>query len=1165
MTRIEVLRQKDSVQKDAMKNESGQIAQPLCRYYFAGRYIFGKKVLDLSCGRGDGSAVLAAGFASEVVGVDENREKIRYAQEHIARPNLRFEHAQLCRLPFEDDSFDVIVSIDAHVEGLYRNIFWREVGRAANQDSIIIVSAEVDSENSGAPGGAYDIEEWRYYCDNVAVYVDYFIQSDQEFLPWDGSRPGCVIAVCRGVRKLFARYTEFDSKKGPGKRVHIVDGIKYVEKEDDMSYDAVFPDDEKVSIQSTQTNVYTDINGPQGLRRYKHLGPYVSADTTVLDCGCSSGYGARYLAECGARVTGMDVDPVCINYGVKRYGDVQFLVGESDRLPFVDDSFDIVACIDSASCISEGKKFINQVCRVLKPGGLALFTTDVTVANNPRRIWLNALGKYFPRKLWHWIADDGKRFEIICRKEGENKKIECAPFVVSRNIPQDEKIYLNDYDKLNIKRNVDDSFLIDSHVGRYRFASQFAQGKNILDCGCGSGYGTAILGRHAQKAAGVDIDEEALEYAQKYYEEGNTVFLRGDLDMLGAEGGKKYDLVTCFEVINRLDDPRLFLNDVVGRTASGGMLLVNIPCSDISGSKFIKRQYSINEMFALLRNYFKFVCCYYQEGANISETPAACAQSVIFVCIAPLDAKLDPAINFKRVVQAGIKAHGAQILPVNIDYIRQRLFGPPVPEKLDKGKVLVFHHPVPVYNNPYICHVRYQQYFVLGEQLRRLGWDVSYFCSDEIKRYFSDDNSVSPSDYGGRPGVSDWALMYRNMMLGQVNGAEIKQWRNIYEKAIDEIKPDVVFTWNVDGTLKQITDERDILLINNEVSVLRDPYPQSYFYDPSGVAAGSSIKRLWKDKYSHEPMGDDRVGLVQRLRDHMLSNIKVFSDMDRIKARLGLSGKKLALVLLQVENDSNIIAYSPFESMLEFLGAFLPQIVDEYDVIIKRHPCEISKQDFESADPGGNVKFVDDEFSVLELANVSDCVFTINSTGGFEALMLHKRVIAFGESFYSGLGMTIDIKEEILDQNKLASPELTDDEKALIDRFVYFMIFQYSVFDDVMWDPELQSELIEEWISLRKENAPLTSFLGAVHSASPVGAKSRCERLIEGHNKNMLLKLEQASMELQRRERVNERERFAGYRQRKLDEKERFINSVMESLPFRLLGRIAKMRGKSVK
>ena len=1174
MTPIEVLRQKGSVQKNATKTTGpGRTAKPLCRYYFAGRYIFGKRVLDLGCGSGDGSVVLAAGFASEVVGVAEDQEKIRLARKGVPIPNLRFEQAELCDLPFEDDSFDIVVSIDANIGNLNRNIFWRELGRVAKQASLLIVSAEVAAGNPGASGSAYDIEQWRYYCDNIAVYADYFIQSGQEFPAWDGAGPGRVIAVCQGVRKLFARYTEFDQNRGSRKRVHIVDGIKYIEKKHalpagpdkpDRSYDAVFPDDKKVSIQPTQTSMYRDINGPEGLRRYKHLAPYVNADTTVLDCVCSSGYGTRYLAQRKARVTGVDRDPICISYAVKRYPDIPFLVGEVGKLPFAGALFDVVACIDGTSCISGGKKFISELHRVLKPGGLVLFSMDAALANNPRRVWLNGLGKFFPRKLWRWIADDKDRLEIICRKEGENKNIECTPLIVSRNIPPDDKIYLSDYDELNIKRNIDDSFSIDRHVGRYRFASQFAPGKKILDCGCGSGYGTAILGRTAKKAAGVDIDEDALEYAQKYYEQSNIVFLRGDLDNLGAGGTKKYDLVTCFEVIDRLDDPRLFLNNIVNRTALRGMLMLNIPGEDISGGRFIKRRYSIEEMRALLKSYFEFVCCYYQDGANTSETPIGCAQSVIFACTGPLDVKLDPVLNLNRVLQAGIKAHAPQILPVKTDYLRQKLFPPPASELLDKGKVLLFHHPVPVYDNPYICHVRYQQYFVLGEQLRRLGWDVSYFCSDQIKRYFSDDNAVSPSDYGGQPGVSDWSVVYRNLMLGQVNYAEIKRWRNIYKKAIDKIKPDVVFTWNVDRTLKQITDQSDILLINNEVSVLRSPYPQSYFYDPCGVAAGSSIKRLWKEKYSHEHIDDGRRELVRRLRDHMRSSMNELCDRDQVKARLGLSGKKLALVLLQVENDSNIIAYSPFKSMPEFLDAFLAQIVDEYDVIIKRHPSEIETTGFASANLAGNVKFVDHEFSVPDLAGVSDCVFTINSTGGFEALMLHKRVITFGESFYSGLGMTIDIKEQILDQNRFASPELTDQEKALIDRFVYFVIFQYSLFDDVMWNPERQSELIAEWISLRKENAPVTSYWEALNSVSPVDAETRCQRLIEGHNQNLQLKLHQTLLELQRQQRVKE-EQFTGYRQRQLDDKERLINSVSESLPFRLLSRIAKIRGKLVK
>ena len=51
------------------------------------------------------------------------------------------------------------------------------------------------------------------------------------------------------------------------------------------------------------------------------------------------------------------------------------------------------------------------------------------------------------------------------------------------------------------------------HVARYAFARRYAQGKRVLDAGCGTGYGSAELAQSAAEVTGVDIAADAIEYA----------------------------------------------------------------------------------------------------------------------------------------------------------------------------------------------------------------------------------------------------------------------------------------------------------------------------------------------------------------------------------------------------------------------------------------------------------------------------------------------------------------------------------------------------------------------------------------------------------------------------------------------------------------------------
>jgi 2-polyprenyl-3-methyl-5-hydroxy-6-metoxy-1,4-benzoquinol methylase len=59
-------------------------------YEWIARRVAGKRVVDMACGEGYGSDVLAAGGAASVVGVDANPEAHAHARLRYVRPNLRY-------------------------------------------------------------------------------------------------------------------------------------------------------------------------------------------------------------------------------------------------------------------------------------------------------------------------------------------------------------------------------------------------------------------------------------------------------------------------------------------------------------------------------------------------------------------------------------------------------------------------------------------------------------------------------------------------------------------------------------------------------------------------------------------------------------------------------------------------------------------------------------------------------------------------------------------------------------------------------------------------------------------------------------------------------------------------------------------------------------------
>lgn len=74
----------------------------------------GKKALDVACGRGTLPSYYARTFGARIVGVDISPEMIKSSVERARREEVEdlteFQVADSLKLPFEDSSFDVVVS-----------------------------------------------------------------------------------------------------------------------------------------------------------------------------------------------------------------------------------------------------------------------------------------------------------------------------------------------------------------------------------------------------------------------------------------------------------------------------------------------------------------------------------------------------------------------------------------------------------------------------------------------------------------------------------------------------------------------------------------------------------------------------------------------------------------------------------------------------------------------------------------------------------------------------------------------------------------------------------------------------------------------------------------------------------------------------------------------
>ena len=121
------------------ETEPGVVALHLKRYVFAEPWCRGREVLDLACGAGYGSAHLAR-VAAHVVGGDVSAEAIDYARRRYGDGNVVFRVLDAAALPFEDDSFDCVVSFETIEHLPDRDAYLGEVARVLRPGGAYVVS-----------------------------------------------------------------------------------------------------------------------------------------------------------------------------------------------------------------------------------------------------------------------------------------------------------------------------------------------------------------------------------------------------------------------------------------------------------------------------------------------------------------------------------------------------------------------------------------------------------------------------------------------------------------------------------------------------------------------------------------------------------------------------------------------------------------------------------------------------------------------------------------------------------------------------------------------------------------------------------------------------------------------------------------------------------------
>ena len=129
----------------------------------------------------------------------------------------------------------------------------------------------------------------------------------------------------------------------------------------------------------------------------------------------------------------------------------------------------------------------------------------------------------------------------------------------------------------------------------------------ILDIGCSQGIVSLLLGEKGKKVKGIDIQPEAIEFAQgllkNEYAHVEECVEFECIDFMLYESDRKYDCIIITEVLEHLKEPDKFLEKAVSFLKPGGKMVISVPFGVMDHPDHVSTFYLTN-FYGLLQKYF---------------------------------------------------------------------------------------------------------------------------------------------------------------------------------------------------------------------------------------------------------------------------------------------------------------------------------------------------------------------------------------------------------------------------------------------------------------------------------------------------------------------------------------------------------------------------------
>lgn len=153
------------------------------------------------------------------------------------------------------------------------------------------------------------------------------------------------------------------------------------------------------------------------------------------------------------------------------------------------------------------------------------------------------------------------------------------------------------------EKSTSDNPIYQRHLFAYENALPFIHG-NVLEVGCGEGYGSKLLAPKAGKYTAVDkfvaLNKDNLK---------DIEFIQMNVPHMPAFKDNSFDVVVSFQVIEHIEDDHTFLKEIARVLKPGGKLIMTTPNIKMSLTRnpYHVREYTAPELDNLCKKYFSTV------------------------------------------------------------------------------------------------------------------------------------------------------------------------------------------------------------------------------------------------------------------------------------------------------------------------------------------------------------------------------------------------------------------------------------------------------------------------------------------------------------------------------------------------------------------------------